>query len=51
MKTRAIVAQMNEDEVKHAATAVDLGASELPAPIIAGMKMASKIMTKTAYRL
>lgn len=51
MKTRAIVEQMREDEVKHAATAVDLGASELPAPIIVGMKIASKIMTKTAYRL
>jgi 3-demethoxyubiquinol 3-hydroxylase len=50
-KTRAIVRQMQEDEVKHAATALDLGASQLPAPIIAGMKLASKIMTKTAYHV
>jgi 3-demethoxyubiquinol 3-hydroxylase len=48
-KTRAIVLQMHDDEVSHAATAVDLGASQLPVPIKAGMKLASKIMTTTAY--
>jgi 3-demethoxyubiquinol 3-hydroxylase len=49
IKTRTIVAQMQQDEAGHAAEANLLGARELPAPIKAGMKFASKIMTKTAY--
>ena len=49
IKTRTIVNQMQQDEAAHASEANDLGASELPAPIKAGMKIASKIMTKTAY--
>ena len=49
IKTRTIVNQMQQDEAAHASEANALGASELPAPIKAGMKIASKIMTKTAY--
>ncbi len=49
IKTRTIINQMQEEEIAHANTAKQLGASELPAPIKAGMKFASKIMTKTAY--
>jgi ubiquinone biosynthesis monooxygenase Coq7 len=49
IKTRTIVHQMQQDEAAHACEANQLGASELPAPIKAGMKLASKIMTKTAY--
>jgi 3-demethoxyubiquinol 3-hydroxylase len=49
IKTRTIVAQMQQDEAAHALEANQLGASELPAPIKAGMELASKIMTKTAY--
>ena len=49
VKTRAIVAQMHEDETAHALEAKQLGAAELPEPIKAGMKLASKIMTTTAY--
>jgi 3-demethoxyubiquinol 3-hydroxylase len=49
IKTRTIINQMRVDEIAHANTANQLGASELPAPIKAGMKFASKIMTKTAY--
>jgi ubiquinone biosynthesis monooxygenase Coq7 len=49
VKTRTIINQMQEEEIAHANTANQLGASELPAPIKAGMKLASKIMTKTAY--
>jgi 3-demethoxyubiquinol 3-hydroxylase len=49
IKTRTIVQQMQQDEAAHAAEANALGASELPAPIKAGMTLASKIMTKTAY--
>ena len=49
IKTRTIVNHMQQDEAAHASEANALGASELPAPIKAGMKIASKIMTKTAY--
>ena len=49
IKTRTIVNQMQQDEAAHASEAKALGANELPAAIKAGMKIASKIMTKTAY--
>jgi 3-demethoxyubiquinol 3-hydroxylase len=49
IKTRTIVQQMQQDEAAHAAEANQLGASELPAPVKVGMKLASKMMTKTAY--
>jgi ubiquinone biosynthesis monooxygenase Coq7 len=49
IKTRTIINQMQAEEILHANNANQLGASELPAPIKTGMKIASKIMTKTAY--
>ncbi len=49
LKTRTIVEQMQQDEAAHAAEALQLGGSELPAPVKFGMQLASKIMTKTAY--
>ena len=49
IKTRTIVNQMQQDEAAHASEANALGASELPSPIKASMKIASKIMTKIAY--
>lgn len=49
IKTRTIVEQMQQDEAAHAAEAKQLGASELPAPVIKGMQLVSSIMTKTAY--
>ncbi len=48
-KTRTIIGQMQQDETEHALEAKELGASELPQPVKAGMKIASKIMTSTAY--
>ncbi|BBP03129.1 2-nonaprenyl-3-methyl-6-methoxy-1,4-benzoquinol hydroxylase [Sulfuriferula plumbiphila] len=48
-KSRAVVAQMQEDEARHAETAIAHGARELPAPVKAAMQLASKVMTKTAY--
>lgn len=48
-KTRAIVEQMHIDESAHALEAKQLGAAELPLALKAGMKLASKIMTATAY--
>jgi len=50
-KSRAIVEQMRADEVAHAATANRLGARELPAPARLAMKLAGRVMTRTAYYL
>lgn len=49
VRSRAIVEQMKEDEMRHADTAVSLGALEMPAPVKSAMKLASKVMTRTAY--
>jgi ubiquinone biosynthesis monooxygenase Coq7 len=46
--SRAIVAQMKQDEAAHAALAVQAGGVELPAPVRGLMKAASKVMTTTA---
>ena len=51
LRSREIVAQMKVDEARHAQTAVGLGAHELPAPAKQLMKLASRVMTVTAYRL
>ncbi|BAL23390.1 2-polyprenyl-3-methyl-6-methoxy-1,4-benzoquinone monooxygenase [Azoarcus sp. KH32C] len=50
-KSREIVGQMKIDEARHAETAVGLGAHELPAPAKQLMKLMSRVMTVTAYRL
>lgn len=50
-KSRAIVEQMLEDEARHQQTALDAGGSQFPAPIKMGMKLMSKVMTKTTYRI
>ncbi|MBI5753154.1 MAG: 2-polyprenyl-3-methyl-6-methoxy-1,4-benzoquinone monooxygenase [Hydrogenophilales bacterium] len=48
-KSRAIVEQMKQDEARHATTALEHGGAELPLPVKLGMKLSSKLMTKTAY--
>jgi len=48
-KSRAVVAQMQKDEARHAETAIAHGARELPALVKDAMQLASKAMTKTAY--
>lgn len=48
-KSRAILEQMNIDELSHAQDAINLGAAELPQPIKTAMKISSKVMTSTAY--
>jgi ubiquinone biosynthesis monooxygenase Coq7 len=50
-RSRAIVLQMRDDEIAHAAAAKDLGATELPAPVRGVMRVMAKVMTSTAYRL
>jgi ubiquinone biosynthesis monooxygenase Coq7 len=50
-KSRAIVEQMKVDEVKHADTAIAHGGAKLPGPVRQAMKLTSKILTLTAYRV
>jgi 3-demethoxyubiquinol 3-hydroxylase len=50
-KSRAVLCQMREDEIAHAATAERLGAAELPAPVRWAMRAASRVMTTVAYYL
>jgi len=50
-KSRALIEAMAEDESRHAASAATLGAAELPAPAKAVMRLASRVMTTTAYRV
>jgi len=47
--SRAIVGQMKDDEVRHAEAAVDLGGSALPMPIRFAMRVAARVMTRTAH--
>ena len=50
-RTRAIVAAMRDDEARHRATALELGAAELPEPLKLAMRAAAKAMTTLAYRI
>jgi 3-demethoxyubiquinol 3-hydroxylase len=49
VRSREIVRQMRCDEIAHAETAVRLGARELPRSAKFVMKIASRVMTCTAY--
>ncbi len=49
--SRAIVAQMKDDEVQHARMAERAGAVPLPAPLRGLMKAAAKVMTTVAHRV
>ena len=50
-KSRAVVAQMRDDERAHAEMAVRLGAAELPGVARQAMRLAGRVMTRTAYYL
>jgi len=49
--SRAIVAQMKDDESRHAFNAKELGALDLPAPVKGLMAAAAKVMTTVAHRV
>ena len=49
--SRAIVAQMKADEMRHAQEAQAAGAAELPAPIKGLMRVAAGVMTAVAHRV
>ena len=50
-QSRAILEQMRADEAAHATQAIEAGGRELPAPIKTIMRLASQVMTRTAYWL
>jgi ubiquinone biosynthesis monooxygenase Coq7 len=49
VKSRLIVEQMRDDEIKHGAAAQTLGAAELPMPVKKIMTGMAKMMTTVAY--
>lgn len=49
LRSQAVLSQMRADEIRHAETAVKLGAWDLPRPVKLAMTVMSKVMTSTAY--
>jgi len=49
VQSLAIVRQMKDDEARHAASAQEAGAAELPTPVRWLMRAAAKVMTTTAH--
>lgn len=49
VKSRAVVAQMRDDEIKHGKAAQKAGAVELPTPVKKLMTGMAKVMTTVAY--
>ncbi len=49
--SRAIVAQMKDDEAEHGRAAEHAGAATLPLPVRMAMRLAAKVMTTTAHRI
>lgn len=47
--SRAIVAEMKRDEARHADNALDAGGARLPLPVRGLMKLAARVMTRTAH--
>uniref|UniRef100_A0A1I7YPV2 2-nonaprenyl-3-methyl-6-methoxy-1,4-benzoquinol hydroxylase n=1 Tax=Steinernema glaseri TaxID=37863 RepID=A0A1I7YPV2_9BILA len=50
-RSRRIVEKMRDDEIEHRRTAENHGAAGLPPPVKTLMRVMSKAMTTTAYRL
>lgn len=50
-RSRAIVAQMRDEEAEHGADAVAAGAAELPEGVKRLMQLTARVMTTTAYRV
>ena len=49
--SRAIVEQMKRDEAEHATAAEQNGAASLPAPVKFAMRLAARVMTRTAHHI
>jgi ubiquinone biosynthesis monooxygenase Coq7 len=50
-RSRAIVAQMRDDEARHGTAALEAGGAEFPQPVKDAMTAVSALMTATSYRL
>jgi len=50
-RSRAVVAHMRDDEIGHRTSAEQAGAQPLPAPVKLAMRLMSRVMTTTAYRV
>lgn len=50
-RSRAIVEQMREDELRHGETALEVGGTEFPEPVRGAMAVLSRLMTESVYRL
>ena len=48
-RSRAVIEQMRDDERRHGEMGEALGGRDLPLPVKAAMKLASRVMTNTAY--
>lgn len=51
VESRAVVAQMRDDEARHAQDAASAGAAALPAPVRWAMRGLAGVMTRTAHYL
>jgi 3-demethoxyubiquinol 3-hydroxylase len=50
-RSREIVARMRDDEARHGAEALARGGGEFPAPVKGAMRLLSKVMTESTYRI
>lgn len=50
-RTAEILAQMDEEELHHRDKALDAGASQLPPPVRAGMRLLANVMKGVAYHV
>jgi ubiquinone biosynthesis monooxygenase Coq7 len=50
-RSRAILEQMKKDEIEHGVRATAQGGSPLPLPIRLGMRLTSRLMTRSSYWL
>jgi ubiquinone biosynthesis monooxygenase Coq7 len=51
LRSRAIVAQMKDDEARHAELALAAGGADLPGPVKGLMRLAANVMRTVAYRI
>jgi ubiquinone biosynthesis monooxygenase Coq7 len=51
LRSRAILEQMQDDEIRHGQDALARGGEELPRTVQALMRLTARVMTSTAYRL
>ena len=50
-RSRGILEQMTQDEMRHGAKAASMGGKELPFPVGAAMRLTARIMTRSSYWL